>query len=141
MNRALRTQVRILSAIILANFVAQVFYFLHLYYTPQHPWPELRSSLAMGSVFAWFLAGAVLLLKRNKVGYGVMACFLGVQFLFYLWNVVGAGLHGPGWFFHLSNPDPILWTVFAIGYLNFFASGYFLGLLVLRRRELVEAAD
>ncbi len=136
MNRALRIQFWILSGIILANFVAQVFYFLHLYSTPQHPWPELRSSVVMGLVFAWFLAGAVLLLRRSKMGYGVLAGFLAAEFLFYLWNVVGAGLRGPGWFFHLSNPDPILWTVFAIGYLNFFASGYFLGLLVIRRREL-----
>ncbi len=131
----------ILSGIILTNFVAQVFYFLHLYYTPQHPWPEPRSSLAMGSVLAWFLAGAVLLLKRNKLGYPLLAGFLAAEFLFYLWNLVGAGLRGPGWFFHLSNPDPVLWAVFAIGYLNFFASGYFLGLLVFKRRELVEALN
>jgi hypothetical protein len=139
MNRAVRLQVWTLSGVILANFLAQVIYYLHLYYTPQHPWPELRSSLAMGSVFALFLVGDALLIRGSKAGYRLMAIFLSLEFLFYLWNTVGAGLRGPGWFFHLSNPDPILWVVFAVGYLNLFASGYFLCLLVYKRRELVEA--
>jgi hypothetical protein len=138
MNRRLRLQVWILSGIILANFVAQVFYYFRLYYTPQHPWPQLRSALALGSVFALFLAGAVLLIRRTQIGYRLMAAFLSVEFLFYLWNTVGEVIHGYGWFFHLGNPDPILWTVFAIGYLNLFASGYFLFLLLYKRRELVQ---
>ena len=137
MNRVLRLQVWTLSGIILANFVAQVFYYFRLYYSPEHPWPQLRSVLALGSVFALFLVGTVLLLRRSKTGYWLMGVFLSLEFLFYLWNTVGQALNGYGWFFHLSEPDPILWSVFAIGYLNLFASGYFLYLLLFKRREMV----
>ncbi len=138
MNRSLRLQVFALSGIILANFVAQIFYFLRLYYTPQHPWPDPKSALVMGSVFALFLVGDLLLLERRRGGYALLAIFLALEFSFYVWNTVGGAVHGFGWFFHLSEPDPVLWAVFAIGYLNLFASGYFLALLLFKRRELLE---
>jgi hypothetical protein len=133
----LRIQVWTLSGIILANFVAQVFYFFHLYYSPQHPWPEPGSALSLGWVFALFLVGAVLLLRKSRIGYVLMAIFLSLEFVFYLRNIVGQAIHAYGWFFHLYNPDLILRAVFAIGYLNLFVSGYFLFLLLRKRRELV----
>lgn len=139
MNRTLLAQTWLLSAAILANFVAQIFYFIHLYYTPQHPYPDLRASLLMGAVFALFLAGILLLYLVPKVGQGLLSVFLALEFLFYLWNMVGGVLHGYSLFFHLSEPDPILWVVFAIGYLNFFASGYFLFLLLYKRRQFIAA--
>ncbi len=139
MNRSLRLQIWILSGIILANFVAQVFYFLHLYYTPQHPLPELRSLVTLGSVFALFLVGDILLIKHSKIGYYLMFVFLLLEFLFYGWNIIGGVINGYGWFFHLAEPDPILWAVFALGYINFFAAGYFLFLLFYRRRDLWSA--
>jgi hypothetical protein len=137
MNRTLLTQAWLLSGIILANFVAQIFYFIHLYYTPQNPLPNLQSTLALGSVFVLFLAGVVLLLLKPYMGYIVLSIFLALEFFFYLWNIIGGMLHGYGMFFHLAEPDPTLWVVFAIGYLNFFASGYFLFLLLYKRREFI----
>ncbi len=86
MNRTLRLQVRTLSGIILANFVAQVFYYFRLYYTPEHPWLQVRSALVLGAVFALFLFGALLLIRRTRTGYLLMAVFLSLEFLFYLWN-------------------------------------------------------
>ena len=136
MNRTLRLQIWILSGIILANFIAQVFYFLHLYYAPQHPLPEPKSLLTLGLVFALFLVGDTLLIKQSKIGYYLMIVFLSLEFLFYTGNFVGGVINGYGWFFHLAEPDPILWAVFAIGYINFFAAGYFLFLLLHGRREL-----
>ncbi len=135
MNRQLRSQAWILFASILANFVAQVVYFFHLYYTPQQPFPTLQSSLLMGGVFALFLVGYVLFIKYKRIGFYLLALFLLMEFAFYLWNFIGAGLRGPGWFFHLSEPDPVLWTVFAIGYVNLFTSGYFL-FLIWRNRQI-----
>jgi hypothetical protein len=129
MNRKLLIQVWILFGAILANFIAQVVYFFHLYYTPQQPLPSPRSLLLLGGVFALFLVGYTLFIKLKRIGFYLLALFLFMEFTFYLWNLIGAGLRGPGWFFHLSDTDPILWLVFAIGYLNLFASGYFLFLL------------
>ena len=68
MSRTLRIQVWILFGIIMANFAAQVFYFLHLYYTPQHPFPEAKSFLLLGSVFALFLLGFTLFIQHKRVG-------------------------------------------------------------------------
>jgi len=126
-------QIWILFSILLANFIAQVFYFYHLYYTPQHPYPNLRSSLIMGFVFILFLASYYLFITRRKIGDYAIVIFLSVEFFFYLWNTISAGLRPEfGWFFHLKERDPVLWIVFAIGYLSFFASGYFLVLLLYR---------
>ncbi len=137
MNRSTLVQVVALSGIVLANFIAQGFYYFRLYYTPQHPLPDLRSALALGSVLVLFLAGLALLALKRKAGYYLTALFLLLEFMFYLGNLIGEVIHGYGLFFHLANPDPILRAVFAIGYLNFFAAGYFLFLLLRKRRELV----
>lgn len=135
MKQTFLVQVWVCFGILLANFIAQVFYFYHLYYTSQHPLPNLSSSLLMGFVFAIFLASFSLSMKQHKAGVLALLAYLSVEFLFYLWNIIGAVLHGFGWFFHLREPDPILWLVFAIGYLSFFASGYFLVLLVVHYRR------
>jgi len=138
MKRSLLVQAWILSGVLWANFIAQVFYYLHLYYSTQHPLPEARGALLMGLVFALFLAGSLLLILETRAGYYLMAAFLALDFLFYLWNLVNQALHGYGWFYHLAEPDPVLWTVFLIGYLNFFAAGYYLVLLLVRRREILD---
>ena len=134
MNRTTRIRIWILFGIIVANFVAQVIYFLHLYYTPQHPFPELKSFLLLGSVFALFLVGFTLLIKNKRAGFYLLALFLSMEFIFYLWNLIGQAINGLGLFFHLRELDPVLWLVFLIGYLNLFASGYFLLLLIKNRQ-------
>ena len=50
-------------------------------------------------------------------------------------------IHGYGLFFQLANPDLLLRVVFAIGYINLFASGYFLGLLILKRVNFLDAQE
>jgi hypothetical protein len=135
MKHTFLVQVWVCFGILMANFIAQVFYFYHLYYTSQHPLPSLSSSLLMGFVLVIFLASFSLSMKRHKAGVLALLAYLSVEFLFYLWNILGGVLHGFGWFFHLNEPDPVLWLVFAIGYLSFFASGYFLVLLVVHYRR------
>ena len=130
MKRSFLIQFWILFAILLANFIAQVFYFFRLYYTPRQPFPDLRSALLMGTIFAVFLVSYWLFLRRSWVGFYALMVYLLVEFLFYFWNILSGWLHGYGWFFHLSEQDPVLWAVFAIGYLSFFASGYFIFLLL-----------
>jgi hypothetical protein len=136
MKRVVLIQIWILFGILLADFVAQVVYFYHLYYTPRQPFPDLKSAVLMGAVFAMFVASYWLLINKRKAGYPAMLVYLALEFLFYLWNFVGGIIHGFGWFYHLNEHDPVLWVVFAIGYLSLFASGYFLALLIYHRQEL-----
>jgi len=138
-SKPVRVQVIILFLLILANFIAQVPYFFHLYYKAGVSLlAEARPFLIMGFVFAVFLVASILLFRRTIVGYWLMLVFLTIEFLFYLWNTVGEVVHGFGLFFHLNSPDPLLRAVFAIGYINLFASGYFLCLLLLKRRDFLD---
>lgn len=136
-NKNILIQVRALFWIILANFIAQVPYFFHLYY---HEFSDLKRlfNLPMGLVFALFLVAYVLLVKHKKTGYWLMMVFLTMEFLFYLWNTIGSVRHGFGLLFQLYNPDPILRIIFAIGYLNLFASGYFLFLLIYKKETFIK---
>ena len=138
-SKPVRVQTIILFLLILANFIAQVPYFLHLYYRPgMNLLAESRPFLIMGFVFAVFLVASILLFKRTTTGYWLLLTFLSVEFLFYLWNTLGEIVHGYGLFFHLQNPDILLKIVFAIGYINLFAAGYFLCLLLLKRSEFLD---
>ena len=65
--------------------------------------------------------------------------FLTMEFLFYVWNAIGSVVHGFGLFFQIYNPDPILKIVFIIGYVNLFAAGYFLFLLINKRNYFLQA--
>ena len=135
-NRNIRTQIHILFANILANFAAQVLYFFYLYAGKQSWWISARSFVVMGAVFAVFLAGYILLFRRPKIGYPVLFIFLAVEFLFYLFGEVQSVVHGYGLFFQIHNPDLLLRIIYSIGYLNLFAAGYFLGMLVWKRDEI-----
>jgi hypothetical protein len=126
-------QVWICFGLILANFIAQIPYFFHLYLGTQSLSADFRSFLIMGAVFALFLVGSIQLFKRQRLGYWLMILFLSTEFLFYLRNTIGSVIHGYGLFFQILNPDLILKIVYGIGYINLFASGYFLFLLIHER--------
>ena len=101
-SKPIKVQVIILFLLILANFIAQIPYFLHLYYKPgRNLLAEARPSLIMGFVFAVFLVASILLFKHIVAGYWLMLIFLAVEFLFYLWNTIGEVRHGYGLFFQL----------------------------------------
>src|SRR5207245_11022576 len=91
--------------------------------------------------FVVFLLAAFLLFKGTVIGYWLMVLFLTVEFLFYVWNALGAVIHGYGFLYHLANPDLILRAVFAIGYVNLFVSGYFLCLLLLKRATCLDSQE
>ena len=137
-SKNIRIQVIILFLLILANFIAQIPYYLHLYYNPNNVLAQAKGGLLLLFVFGVFLLASILLFKRQVLGYWLMVIFLAVEFLFYLWNTIGEVIHGYGLFFHLNNPDLLLRAVFAIGYVNLFASGYFLALLLLKRSRFLD---
>jgi hypothetical protein len=123
-------------AIVSANYLAQIPYYLRLYYFPHHAAPALAGTLALGATFLWFLLGFALLWRGQMLGYWLTLGFLATETGFYLYNTVGSILHGYPPFFHLADPDPILWSVFAIGYLNMLAGLVFIAMLLLARRAL-----
>jgi len=115
------------AAVILANHAAQVPYGLHLYGSSAIE----HGALPLLVTLVWFLAGLRLLIRGRVVGYWLTLSFLLSDFGFYLYNLIGGWLHGYGLFFHASQfHDPILWTVFMIGYANLFAAGFFLAALI-----------
>ena len=140
-SKNIRIQVIILFFLILANFIAQIPYYLPLYDNPNKVLAQVKGGLLLLFVFGVFLLASILLFKRQVLGYWLMVMFLAVEFLFYLWNTVGEVMHGYGFFFHLNNPDLLLRAVFAIGYVNLFASGYFLALLLLKRARFLDPQE
>ncbi|HYT33604.1 MAG TPA: hypothetical protein VEL69_01095 [Ktedonobacteraceae bacterium] len=138
-SKNIRIQAIILFLLILANFIAQIPYYLHLYYNPNNLLAQAKGVLLILFVLGVFLLASLLLFKRRALGYWLMVVFLAVEFLFYLWNTLGEVIHGYGLFFHLNNPDLLLRAVFAIGYMNLFVSGYFLGLLLLKRSHFLDS--
>jgi len=137
MSKNFKCQVNILSVLILANFIAQVPYAIHLYgaarLTTISP-----GIIAMYGVFALFLVGYFLFRQKRVFGYWILVVFLALEFLFYLWGFIGSLIHGFSPFFQLFNPDLLLRIVFAIGYINLFASGYFLFLLLSKKTALLK---
>ncbi len=126
-------QAKAMFVMILANFIAQIPYFFHLYFRTQVFLVSIRSFLIMGMVFAFFLIASILLFKGKRNGYPLMILFLSVEFLFYVYGLISSTMHGYGLFFQVHNPDLLLRIIFSIGYLNLFASGYFLLLLLWNR--------
>ncbi len=129
-NRSVLVQARVLFALILLNFVAQVPYYIHLYAGRQAVAVTARSSLIMGAVFAVFLLASWLLFTGQRPGYPLMVAFLAVEFLFYLFGLITSTLHGFAPFFQVGNPDVVLRVIYSIGYMNLFASGYYIWLLI-----------
>ncbi|MHB8588530.1 MAG: hypothetical protein ACYDA0_06725 [Candidatus Dormibacteraceae bacterium] len=85
----------------------------------------------------WFVAGFWLMLRDQAAGYWLTLSCLMVDFGFYLYNLLGGWMHGYGLFFHAFQlSDPILWTVFMIGYANFFAAGFLILLLIRGRSQI-----
>jgi len=133
MTKNFLLQIRILGFLTLVNFIVQIPYFIHLYYSPSHPFPNLRAIILMGSVFVLFLTGYCMLEMHKKIGYWLLILFLTTEFLFYVYSAIFSVIRGFGLFFQLANPDQLLRMVFLLGYINLFASGYFLFLLVYKR--------
>lgn len=137
MSKNLKRQVDILFILILANFITQIPYTIHLYGVSRLATIS-PGIIAMYVVFALFLIGYFLFRQKRVLGYWLLVIFLALEFVFYLWGFIGSLIHGFSPFFQLFNQDPILRTVFAIGYINLFASGYFLFLLLCKKSVLLK---
>ncbi|HEX6543106.1 MAG TPA: hypothetical protein VF040_15225 [Ktedonobacterales bacterium] len=119
------------------NYLAQIPYYLHLYYFPHRMPPPLVGTSLMVVTFVWFLLGWMLLARGRRAGYWLLLTFLLTEFIFYLSNMIDQVMHGFSPLFQLQNPDPLLVPIFAIGYLNLIGAGLFAIFLIWRYRTLV----
>jgi uncharacterized membrane protein len=125
-------------AVVGANYVAQVPYYLHQYYIPHPALPSLAGTAMLLATLIWFLLGWTLLMRRrSRTGYWLLLTFLLAETAFYLYNEFNQVTHGFAPFFHLQNHDPLLLVVFAIGYLNMLGGGVFVAALLWRYHRLV----
>jgi hypothetical protein len=128
---------KVVLGIVLANYLAQIPYYLHLYYFPYGAPPRLSGTILLGLTLVWFLVGYVGLARGSRWGYWLLVAFLVTEVGFYASNMLVQVTHGYPPFLHLDISDPILFAVFGIGYLNLFAGAYFLYFLAQHRRTLV----
>jgi len=131
----------VVFCVVIANYLAQIPYTLHLYYFPHHVLPSVSATLLLGATLVWFLAGWGLLSHGGRLargGYWLLLAFLLVEVVFYAGNMLTQVTHGYPPFMHLQQRDPVLWVVFAIGYLNLLGGVYFLYYLVRYHAALVE---
>lgn len=124
----------ILLFVTLANFIAQVPYYLHQYHSP----PSVTGSLLLLIVLVWFLVGFLWLWQRKMKGYVVTMAFLVVEFLFYLSTQFTQALSGQGVLLHVIHPtDAVLFIVFGIGYINMLTAGVYSFYLLFHKSTLV----
>ncbi len=131
----MRTHLQILFWVVVANYLSLIPYSLHLYHSLWRANP--KGALFLLATFLLFLISYLLLRNRKQAGYIGMLIFLSIEFLFYLENFIGSLIHGFPPFYHLANPDPVLFTAFLMGYINFLASGYYLYYLLKNRKPVL----
>lgn len=110
--------------VVIANYLAQIAYSLHLYHKILGQ--SLIGALLLSGTFLLFIIPYILIWQRKRSGYMGMLIFLVIEFVFYLASFVESIIIYTIPFYNLTNRDPLLFTVFLIGYINFLAAGYFI---------------
>jgi hypothetical protein len=121
-QRVTRESVRLmpLVAITLANYAAQVPYYLHNDYSPHHLLPGVRAVALLGGTLAWFALGLAGFIRHRRWGLAVLVSFLTAEAIFY------AGTFATGAFLlQIENHSYLLKTVFVIGYASGAAAAYY----------------
>jgi hypothetical protein len=109
-----------LIVITLVNYAAQVPYYLHNDYTPQHMLPGIRALVLMAGTLAFFALGLAGYQRRLRWGAPVLIAFLTIEAVFY------AATFATGEFiFQMANPSYLLKAIFVIGYASGAAAGYY----------------
>jgi hypothetical protein len=130
---------QLVLVVTIANYIAQIPYYFHQYYSPYKTLPSLAGSMLLGITLIWFLIGYIKTAVGQLSGYYLLLSFLIVEFLFYLQTQISQLLISHQLFLHVLHPNGIvLLLVFGIGYLNFFASAFFIYYLLFNRRLFVD---
>ncbi len=114
------SSLRFLFWITIANYIAQIPYYLYNYYFPYHTLPTVSSIVLLGATLVWFLTGYFGTVSGWKYGYALLISFLSIEALFYLHSLVFGAF-----FFQMQNPHPIIKIVFVIGYISGAVAGYY----------------
>lgn len=111
---------RFLFWITMANYIAQIPYYLYNYYFPYHALPTASSIALLGLTLGWFLAGYFRFQKKYKHGNILLLSFLVIEALFYIHSFIFGAF-----FFQMLNPNPIIKMVFIIGYVSGAVAAYY----------------
>jgi hypothetical protein len=114
----------------LANYAAQVPYYIHNDYSPAHPLPGLRAVLLLGATLAWFAIGLAGFTRNRRWGFGVLISFLITEAFFYAISIASGAF-----IFQLENPSILLRAVYAIGYASGAVAAYYAYILIRERRQ------
>lgn len=123
-----------------ANYLAQIPYYLHVYYFPHGVAPNLGGTLLLGLTLLWFGAGYALLARGRIVGYWLLLSFLFAEVAFYAHNIVVRVANGYPALMNLQTHDPLLLVVFLIGYSNMLVGLYFLAFLAINYSSFIQRA-
>jgi hypothetical protein len=129
--------VRVYVVTVIANYVAQVPYTIHLYGTAF----SRTGALLLGATLVWFVVAMRLFLAGRRSGYWLLLAYAAIQTLFYLNGEVILAIEGYGLPYHLSHTqDLIVWLTEIVGVLNFLAAIAMVGYLLAHRQDLVGPA-
>lgn len=132
MMNSITSKLNILFVIVISNYLAQIPYNIHLYGGKYNP----SGVLLLLFTLIWFLIGFILLRKKVMIGYWIFLSYLFTVFLFYFNSLIIMMFFGYGLIYHLMRfNDMILWWVFLIGDINFFAAGFY-NYYLLKRKTL-----
>ena len=116
-----RTLVRRVAVVsVLANYAAQVPYYLHQYWFRGHVPPSWPGVALLAVTLAWFLLAYRRYVRGARFGRGLLMAFLATQVIFYAHALalsLLSGGHG-GIAAQLTSPSQFLRVIFALGYLN-----------------------
>lgn len=121
---------RFLFWITIANYIAQIPYYLYNYYFPYHILPTVSAAVLLGATLVWFLAGYFGTTNNWKYGSILLISFLSIETLFYLFSLVSGAF-----FFQMQNPHPIIRIVFVVGYISGAVAAYYVYRLVRLRAQ------
>jgi hypothetical protein len=124
------TPVSTYAAVVIANYLAQVVYALHLYGTTF----SRSGVLLLGATLVWFLIALVLYRAGRRSGFWLLLTYAAVEFLFYFNAEIVGTLVGAGLPYQLGRTDDlVVWLTFLVGDLNFIAAAWVLIYLVRHR--------
>ena len=125
-----QNSLRWLLLITYLNYLAQIPYYFHYYFSSAHPLPAVRASLLLGFTLIWFLAGVFGYQRGKSWGFGVLISYLFIEALFYLLTIAS------GTFLtQVRNHPLIIDVVFVIGYISGLTATYYLVRIIRFQRS------
>jgi hypothetical protein len=120
--------------VVIADYLAQVPYYLVNYYLPHRTPPSVSAIVLLSLTLAWFLIGYFTFRAHRRYGFRILLSFLAVEGLFYLNTMLFGGLG-----VLLATPNPVLQIVFLVGYATGLLSLTYAVLLVALRTRYSQA--